>query len=506
MPPAPRSWRSSRWRRCATSSGRPCPGSRSLDGTAEAIPLPGRLGRRRHRGPGLPLVRRAGGAGRDRPGAAPRAARWCWCGTRATAGSLGGRSWPAHPLGPARRVARPYDRTTKSTDRRSIAERAAARLRRRCERHDTPDRQPIDPDRSWPGLRRPPSSPPCPRPTRRVLADERAGPRSRRPRRPTDFELAVPAPSSSVPCATRVTPGGPARAPTDLDLAVGLAGAGSVRASAATCPGAAPGTRGRCWSRADAPADPGAPGSCPAATPSSSASRRRPPARRRRRATWSRSGPGLGYNRRAVNLHRCAVAVVDRPRRAPARRPRRAAGPARRRSLHGPGGAGLRLRGDVGVVDTNVARMLARLPAGDPRARPTPRPAADAAAPTGGPGRGTRASWTWGPGVPAPAPLRRLPRRRAVRVARSGPATARTPGPGPVGSPASRAPTARAGVAWSTPCATGPVAAADLAGGHGLARGRRAGPAGRRHPRGRRPGRGRRGWHLAPPLTGPGAV
>jgi A/G-specific adenine glycosylase len=49
---------------------------------------------------------------------------------------------------------------------------------------------------------------------------------------------------------------------------------------------------------------------------------------------------GLGYNRRAVNLHRAAVAMGD----TVPDNPRRAAGPARHRAVHGEGGVGLRLR------------------------------------------------------------------------------------------------------------------------------------------------------------------
>ena len=52
------------------------PAARALDGTAEAHPAPGRQRRRGHRRPGVPLVRRPEGAGRDRPRpAAGRGAR-----------------------------------------------------------------------------------------------------------------------------------------------------------------------------------------------------------------------------------------------------------------------------------------------------------------------------------------------------------------------------------------------------------------------------------------------
>ena len=49
------------------------------------------------------------------------------------------------------------------------------------------------------------------------------------------------------------------------------------------------------------------------------------------------------------------------PRRAGSRLAHLAAGLARGRSLHRQGGARLRVRADVGVVDTNVARVLARI-------------------------------------------------------------------------------------------------------------------------------------------------
>ena len=51
---------------------RAVPGATAVRGSAEAIPLPGRLGRRRHVRAGVPLVRSRGRAPRDGPGAAPR--------------------------------------------------------------------------------------------------------------------------------------------------------------------------------------------------------------------------------------------------------------------------------------------------------------------------------------------------------------------------------------------------------------------------------------------------
>ena len=67
------------------------PGATHLDGTAEAIPLDGRVGRRRHRRPGLPLVRRPGGARRDRPGAPARTVGSPSSGTSATSPPRGWR-------------------------------------------------------------------------------------------------------------------------------------------------------------------------------------------------------------------------------------------------------------------------------------------------------------------------------------------------------------------------------------------------------------------------------
>jgi A/G-specific adenine glycosylase len=105
-----------------------------------------------------------------------------------------------------------------------------------------------------------------------------------------------------------------------------------------------------------------------------------------------RAWQGLGYNRRALNLHRAAGAVVDR---------------------HGgtmPGGldALLALPGvgpytaravlvfaheqDVGLVDTNAGRVLARAVAGRPLGRAEAQGIADAAVPAG-------RAWAWGQAV-----------------------------------------------------------------------------------------------------------
>ncbi|HEX6236273.1 MAG TPA: A/G-specific adenine glycosylase [Acidimicrobiales bacterium] len=98
---------------------------------------------------------------------------------------------------------------------------------------------------------------------------------------------------------------------------------------------------------------------------------------------WS----GLGYNRRAVNLHRCARAVVHRHggtvpgdlddlRRLPG------VGPYTARAV-----LAFACERDVGVVDTNIGRVLARW-AGRPLRPPEAQGVADALVP---PGR----AWAW---------------------------------------------------------------------------------------------------------------
>lgn len=71
---------------------------------------------------------------------------------------------------------------------------------------------------------------------------------------------------------------------------------------------------------------------------------------------WS----GLGYNRRAVNLHRCAIAVVDRhdgkvPAELNALQALPGIGPYTARAV-----LAFAFEQRVGVVDTNVGRVLAR--------------------------------------------------------------------------------------------------------------------------------------------------
>jgi A/G-specific adenine glycosylase len=106
------------------------------------------------------------------------------------------------------------------------------------------------------------------------------------------------------------------------------------------------------------------------------------------RAAVVRSWAGLGYNRRAVALHRAAVAIRDEHAgRVPS---------ARRELLALPGVGASTARAveafafgaDAGIVDTNVARLLARAVAARPLTRAGAQEFADALVP---PGRG----WEW---------------------------------------------------------------------------------------------------------------
>ncbi|MGH9225873.1 MAG: A/G-specific adenine glycosylase, partial [Acidimicrobiales bacterium] len=102
-----------------------------------------------------------------------------------------------------------------------------------------------------------------------------------------------------------------------------------------------------------------------------------------------RSWAGLGYNRRAVNLHRTAAAVVERHGGAlpvedlAALLALPGIGPYTARALRAFAGDA-----DVGVVETNTARVLARAVAGRPLTRTEAQSAADALVPTN---RG----WDW---------------------------------------------------------------------------------------------------------------
>jgi A/G-specific adenine glycosylase len=100
---------------------------------------------------------------------------------------------------------------------------------------------------------------------------------------------------------------------------------------------------------------------------------------------------GLGYNRRAVNLHRAAQAVVERhggclPADVAALRALPGVGPYTARAV-----LAFAFEQDVGVVDTNVGRVLARWEGR--RLRPAEAQArADALVPAG-------RSWVWNQAV-----------------------------------------------------------------------------------------------------------
>jgi A/G-specific adenine glycosylase len=96
---------------------------------------------------------------------------------------------------------------------------------------------------------------------------------------------------------------------------------------------------------------------------------------------------GLGYNRRALNLHRCARAVVERhagtlPDELPALLALPGVGPYTARAV-----LAFAYEREVGVVDTNVGRVLARW-AGRPLRRAEAQVRSDALVP---PGR----AWAW---------------------------------------------------------------------------------------------------------------
>jgi A/G-specific adenine glycosylase len=100
---------------------------------------------------------------------------------------------------------------------------------------------------------------------------------------------------------------------------------------------------------------------------------------------------GLGYNRRAVDLHRCARAVIDRhggvlPADLAALRALPGVGPYTARAV-----LAFAFEHHVGVVDTNVGRVLARWE-GRPLSRSEAQARADALVP---PGR----AWAWNQAV-----------------------------------------------------------------------------------------------------------
>jgi A/G-specific adenine glycosylase len=101
-----------------------------------------------------------------------------------------------------------------------------------------------------------------------------------------------------------------------------------------------------------------------------------------------RAWAGLGYNRRALNLHRAAVAVVER---------HGGEMPATLEELVALPGVGrytaravlaFAYEADVGVVEVNSARVLARAAAGRPLRAAEAQALADALVPAGG-------GWAW---------------------------------------------------------------------------------------------------------------
>lgn len=96
---------------------------------------------------------------------------------------------------------------------------------------------------------------------------------------------------------------------------------------------------------------------------------------------------GLGYNRRAVALHRCAVVCIERhdatlPDDVDGLRALPGLGPYTARAV-----LAFAYERDVGVVDTNVGRVLART-RGEPLRPAAAQAAADAAVPVG-------QGWAW---------------------------------------------------------------------------------------------------------------
>jgi A/G-specific adenine glycosylase len=105
-------------------------------------------------------------------------------------------------------------------------------------------------------------------------------------------------------------------------------------------------------------------------------------------AEWS----GLGYNRRAVNLHRCAVAVVERhggvvPDALEALSTLPGIGPYTARAV-----LVFAFERDIGLVDTNAGRFLARAAAGRALGPREAQALADALVPP-------RRGWAWGQAV-----------------------------------------------------------------------------------------------------------
>jgi A/G-specific adenine glycosylase len=105
-----------------------------------------------------------------------------------------------------------------------------------------------------------------------------------------------------------------------------------------------------------------------------------------------RAWQGLGYNRRALNLHRCAIAVVEQhggalPGDLDALLALPGIGPYTSRAV-----LVFAFERDLGLVDTNAGRFLARAGAGRALAPREAQPLADSLVP---PGHG----WAWGQAV-----------------------------------------------------------------------------------------------------------
>jgi A/G-specific adenine glycosylase len=101
---------------------------------------------------------------------------------------------------------------------------------------------------------------------------------------------------------------------------------------------------------------------------------------------------GLGYNRRAVNLHRCAVAVSSQhggqlPDRLDALLALPGIGPYTARAV-----LVFAFEQDIGLVDTNAGRFLARAAAGRALGRAEGQAVADGLVPAGH-------GWVWGQAV-----------------------------------------------------------------------------------------------------------
>ena len=171
-----------------------------------------------------------------------------------------------------------------------------------------------------------------------------------------------------------------------------------------------------------------------------------------------RAWAGLGYNRRALNLHRTAVAAVEShggtlPDDLDALLALPGVGPYTARAV-----LAFAYERDVGVLDVNAARVVHRTAGA--ASRLPPRRRADSLVP---PGQG----WAWNQAMldlGATVCTRRAPRCGECPVMAPTAVGGRGPRPGAGGqtaSPPSTAPTARAGAVWSTPSAR-PVAIADI--------------------------------------------